>query len=167
MTEASPAGVNDIELALTLVLDNQPYKTVATVLAVSLAWQRTALELLSACQTLNLTSHRHTVTDKHMAMIVARMPSLRTVNLSGCNLLSDKSLVTLKAGCPDLVELNLSCMKNIHASAVEEIVNALGDRLTSLELAGCGLISEADMVTKFSKFLELDDDEDGLDKVQG
>ena len=49
----------------------------------------------------------------------------------------------------------------------EEEMIALQKQALKLELAGCSSIAEAELVSKFSRFLDLDEDEDGLGACQG
>ncbi|OLQ03336.1 hypothetical protein AK812_SmicGene13680 [Symbiodinium microadriaticum] len=94
-------------------------------------------------------------------------PSLGTaspVNLCNCRQVTDAGLLQLLA-CPTVTALNLSCMPAITADGVEKLCNALP--IQSLELSGCSRIREVDLVKRFGRFIEFDDDEDGLNKVQG
>lgn len=153
-------------LGLELALDGCPLTSVTAVASVSHTWRRTALEALEHRRTLDLTPFRLTITDEYLTALVARMPEVRHVNISGCSKLGDASLTALKS-CRHLTELNLSCLTQIHADFVADVVDTIGDTLSSLELAGCRSISEYELVSRFGRFLELDDDEDGLSKVQG
>ena len=86
--------------------------------------------------------------------------------MAGCTRLSDAGLAHLATAVPQLTELNLSCVHGVSADGVAQAIAGL-DGLASLDLAGCTGIGASELVARFGAYLELDDDEDGLSKVQG
>ena len=79
--------------------------------------------------------------------------------------MTDNGLAAVVANCHRLCSLNLGCMPSVSACGVSALCDALPIR--DLELGGCTAIREAELVSLFGRFMELDDDESGLSKVQG
>ena len=131
------------------------------------SWSGMTAEVLATRQHLDLRPFALTLTDEHLQSLLARAPLIKSLNIADCKLVTDASLDVLPTYCPMLTELNLACVPLVTAEAVERVVAACGPKLVSLELQGCRSISGVDMVSKFARFLEIDDDEDGLSKVQG
>ena len=90
-------------------------------------------------------------------------------DLASCAAITDRGIASLgSAACRHLRDLNLACLPRVTADGVACIAESLGvAQLVSLELGGCTAISSAELITRFGPWLELDDDEDGLAKVQG
>ena len=137
--------------------------------AVSHAWREAALlSLATAWQDVDLRRFADRADDEAVRRIVSATPLLRSLNLSNCVHVTDAALAHLRPrSSPLLTELNLACMPLITADAAEAVVDAYGPQLVALELSGCRRIGAAELVRRFGRFLELDEDEDGLSKVQG
>ena len=168
---AAPTGTSAEALAAVgLVFDaGVPLQTHIAAARVCKSWKQTEVEsMASSMQTLDLRPYASEMTDEAFARIIARVPLLRELNLSGCSKLSDAALAHLRPeSLPLLCDLNLTCVPSVTAAAVGAVADAYGSKLVALELSGCVSISEADLVSRFSRFLELDDDEDGLGACQG
>ena len=164
MSEASSASSSQHVLALAL--QELPLCSLARVQRVSRLWRAAAADAFASLPCLDLRPHAPQLTDEVLSSLLAKTPGVHALNLSTCTRLTDQGLRPLPAACPALSSLNLSCT-HLSGPAVSLVVDSLGSRLQELELAGCSSISEAELVGRFSRFLELDDDEDGLAKVQG
>ena len=135
---------------------------------VSVAWREASSGFFAEhIRQLDLRPHAPLLTNGSLEKLVSKCPRLQSLNLSGCKAIGDDGLKSLPMACPQLNELNLACIPQVTADGVGRVVDALGDKLASVELGGCSGISASQLVARFSRFLELDDDEDGLAKVQG
>ena len=114
---------------------------------------------------LDLRRYGSTLTDDTLIRLLGHCQSLRSLNLSGCTLISDKGIEPVARSAPLLTDLNLACLPKLSADGIAAVAGALPG-LTSLELGGCTGIS-AGQLALFGRWLELDEDEDGLAKVQG
>ena len=148
---------------LTLALQSTPVPSLAAASAVSHLWRVAASDAFSSVHALVLRPYAASLSDEMLDTLLAKTPMLRELNLSTCNLITDGGLACLPSRCPLLRDLNLACNPHVTANGVA----AIADQLTGLELAGCRSISEFELVRQFARFIELDDDEDGLAKVQG
>mmetsp|Transcript_100091 Transcript_100091/g.311861 ORF Transcript_100091/g.311861 Transcript_100091/m.311861 type:complete len:204 (-) Transcript_100091:76-687(-) len=155
------------EHGLVLAVKPLPVAELCALSAVSRRWRGASEDALAAVQALDLRPYARYLTDAALVALLAKTPLLRALNVSTCKLCTDAALARIPASCPLLTDLNLACLPCITADGVAAVADALGSGLTSLELAGCSCIAEAELVGRFSRFLELDDDEDGLFKVQG
>jgi hypothetical protein len=135
------------------------------VVRVSTGWQCGALLALGSSTHLDLRSHAKTLNDLQLAQLLARCPHIVDLNLHGCTLLTDAALNKVAQYCSHLVAINISCVPGVGADAVERMCGSMVG-LQSLELGGCRSISEADLVSRFGKYMDLGE-EDGLDQVQG
>ena len=149
---------------IALALSGLPPASLASSGAVSQLWHSAAAEALGSISTLDLRPFALTLTDSNLERLLERAPMLHELNLTSCVHITDRGLACLPARCPHLRDLNLACLPLITADGVEAVTKALP--IASLELAGCS-IPGAELVRRFACFLELDDDEDGLAKVQG
>lgn len=132
------------------------------------AWKDGSDHTLGQLHSLDLRSLHDSLDDARLACLLEKCANLRSLNLSGCRHVSDDGLAALPRCCPKLMDVNLTCMPLITANGVETgVVDGLARSLESLELAGCSKITPTELVTRFSRFLELDDDEDGLNSCQG
>ena len=123
---------------------------------------------LNARSSLDLSTLHSALDDEGLENILGKCPSLRTLNVSGCKKLTDEGLKCIPKCCPLLSDVNLSCLPLLTANGVETaVVDGLARSIQSLELAGCTKIAPQELVSRFSRFLELDDDEDGLNRCQG
>jgi len=152
---------------IALALQSLPPGELADAGAVSQLWHAAAAEALSSVLVLDLKPFATRLTDEVLDDLLARAPLLRELNLSSCVRVTDAGLASVARRCPLLEDLNLACLPLVTADGVSAVTDACGSRLTSLELAGCSSISESELLRRFHRFLELDDDEDGLAKVQG
>ena len=93
--------------------------------------------------------------------------NLRSINLAGASAVTSAGVSSLKE-CQKLEEINLSCGPSVSADALEALCQAL-PALQSLDLGGClgNSCSEDQVVRRFGRYLDLEDDEDGLNQVQG
>uniref|UniRef100_A0A6S9ZD51 F-box/LRR-repeat protein 15-like leucin rich repeat domain-containing protein n=1 Tax=Chrysotila carterae TaxID=13221 RepID=A0A6S9ZD51_CHRCT len=149
---------------LCSVLSLLPVGTQCQAAAVSRDWLLAVEHLLGGTKELNLCRYSARICDDNMARLARRCPRVTDINLSGCRKIGDRGVHAL-ASCKELRSLNLSCLPLITADAVVALCNALP--IVSLELGGCARIGDAVLRTHFSQYVELDDDEDGLSKVQG
>ena len=96
-----------------------------------------------------------------------RCRNLRTINLAGAGAVTSAGVSSLKE-CRKLEEINLSCGPSVSADALEALCQAL-PALQSLELGGClgSTCRGEEVVRRFGRYLDLEDDEDGLNQVQG
>jgi len=154
------------EDALPTVIANLEFAQQCRVAAVSRAWQNASALCLAGQRSLDLHPFRSSLSDGTLGLLLSRCPSLAVLNLSECAGITDDGISRLPSCCPRLRDLNLSLQPSVTADGVSTVVDKLPE-LTSLELAGCRSITEAQLVARFARFLELDDDEDGLGKVQG
>ena len=133
---------------------------------VSTAWRSASDTALSEHRrALDLRRYGSTLTDDTLIRLLGHCQSLRSLNLSGCTLISDKGIEPVARSAPLLTDLNLACLPKLSADGIAAVAGALPG-LTSLELGGCTGIS-AGQLALFGRWLELDEDEDGLAKVQG
>ncbi|CAJ1342459.1 unnamed protein product [Effrenium voratum] len=152
-----------------------PLGSAARLACLSTSWRKAAVEWLQRLQQLSLAPYSQRVDDDALLALVRHCVCLQEVNLCGC-CITDRGLQGLlrcgKAGrvaaeraCRQLSSLNLSCLPRISADALEELCAQLP--VQWLELSGCTGIREVDLVRRFGRFMDLDEDEDGLNKVQG
>lgn len=126
-------------------------------------WSAASSHLLGGLGELPL--HRYAkLTDAGLLSLLRRCPRVVDVNLSGCSHITDDGVQGL-ARCVMLKHLNLSCLPLVAAGSIDAVCKSTP--LVSLDLGGCVQVSELDLRTRFSEYLELDDDEDGLGQVQG
>ena len=165
-TSALPAAA--VQSLLALAFDSLPPASLGAAAATCRLWRDAAAEALWAREALDLraSSGASPLSDDELGALVARAPSLRFLNLSSCEALTDAGLAHLK-GLAHLRSLNLASLPKVTADGVAAVVDAIGAELTDLELGGCSAIGSAELVRRFGRFLELDEDEDGLAKVQG
>ena len=152
---------------LALALRELPLRSLSASFAVSHLWHAAAEEAQASLSVLDLRALSESLTDDVLESVLARTPMLHTLNVSSCTKLTDDGLAAVARRCPLLSDLNCACLPKITADGVSQVVDARGPRLDSLELGGCVAITPSELVRRFARFLELDDDEDGLDKVQG
>ena len=157
----------DVADCSTSLLAHLPAFEQVRCASVSKSWRTASAVALDSFHVLDLRPLDAVLTDEALAAILLKCSGLRSLNLSCCRKLTDNALAPLASCCPLLVELNLACLPKLTAEGVGRVTDALGQQLTSLELGGCTGISDADLVGRFGHWLELDDDEDGLGKVQG
>ena len=150
---------------LTLALQPASVTSLAASSAVSQLWRMAATEAFSSVLELDLRPFAANLSDEMLDALLSKTPMLRELNLSSCGRITDRGLACLPRRCPHLRDLNLACNPLVTADGVAAIADELS--LTGLELAGCRSIPEAELVRRFARFLELDEDEDGLAKVQG
>jgi|TARA_B100000524_G_scaffold348097_1_gene251611 hypothetical protein len=150
--------------ALTAVLDRLPFAEAIRTSAVCSEWQAVVHANLAELTSLNLQQQRD-LTDAQLGVLASRCPRVCEVNLSGSRCIGDDGLATL-VQCTLLRSLNISCLPNVTSDGVERATRPFGEQLVSLELGGCTAL-DADLATRFSRWVEIDSDEDGLFKVQG
>ncbi|CAE7222673.1 Fbxl20 [Symbiodinium sp. KB8] len=149
---------------LALALEHLHLNGCCAAAAVCANWRCAVFQALAQLRQLSLAPYAARVDDAVLATLLPRCERLDQVNLCNCRQVTDAGLLQLLA-CPTVTALNLSCMPAITADGVEKLCNALP--IQSLELSGCSRIREVDLVKRFGRFIEFDDDEDGLNKVQG
>jgi hypothetical protein len=137
----------------------------ASAASVAAQWRDGSKLALSGTTRLDLRAYAPSLDDARLALVLSRCPRAVDLNLHACSLLTDEALTTIATHCTGLVSCNLSCVPGIGADALERMCGRLRS-LQSLELGGCHKISEADLVLRFVRYLELGE-EDGLDQVQG
>lgn len=153
---------------ISLVLSRLSPQQIATAGAVSHCWRSASCTALAGVTHLDMRPSSTHLDDERLASLLRKTSGLQNLNISGCKDITDNGLLPLcEQCCMQLVELNVACLPNITADGASRICDALPD-LVGLELAGCTGIRESDLVARFSKFLELaDEDEDGLGACQG
>ncbi|CAJ1417499.1 unnamed protein product [Effrenium voratum] len=150
-------------LARVDLLRPLPLGSAARLACLSTSWRKAAVEWLQRLQQLSLAPYSQRVDDDALLALVRHCVCLQEVNLCGC-CITDRGLQGLLR-CGKLSSLNLSCLPRISADALEELCAQLP--VQWLELSGCTGIREVDLVRRFGRFMDLDEDEDGLNKVQG
>ena len=167
LDQSSSTSASSSQHVIALALHPLPLQALAAAGAVSQLWHEAVAEVHGSTGSLDLSPFAAHMNDELLVGIVSRVPLLRELNVSSCVRITDKGIACLPRLCPGLYSINLACLPLITADGVSAVSDALGAQLTSLELAGCSAISEAALIQRFGRFLELDDDEDGLAKVQG
>eukprot|EP00310_Coccolithus_braarudii_P026084 CAMPEP_0183340554 /NCGR_PEP_ID=MMETSP0164_2-20130417/7068_1 /TAXON_ID=221442 /ORGANISM="Coccolithus pelagicus ssp braarudi, Strain PLY182g" /LENGTH=173 /DNA_ID=CAMNT_0025510713 /DNA_START=15 /DNA_END=536 /DNA_ORIENTATION=+ len=127
-------------------------------------WEAASRHLLGVISELPLHQFAATMTDDCLHALLHRCPIITEVNLADCKRITDTGLLALRH-CRRLQSLNLSFVSAVSADAIEKVCHATSMR--SLDLGGCTQLSELELCTRFGAYLELDEDEDGLSKVQG
>ena len=122
---------------------------------------------LGGLHALDLRKHSGSLTNERLLLILKACPRLKELNLFGCRQLTDESVRAVASLCPELVSLNVGCIPNVSADCMGAAADALSTTLVDLELSGCTGISEYDLIQRFARFLDLDEDESGLSKCQG
>tara|TARA_B110001452_G_scaffold265675_1_gene270809 strand:- start:1076 stop:1576 length:501 start_codon:yes stop_codon:yes gene_type:complete len=152
--------------ALGRVLTMLDYSSQCRLASVSSLW-RSAVDTGSQIEHLNLTRYSQALTDETVARVARRCRNLRTINLAGAGAVTSAGVSSLKE-CRKLEEINLSCGPSVSADALEALCQAL-PALQSLELGGClgSTCRGEEVVRRFGRYLDLEDDEDGLNQVQG
>ena len=107
------------------------------------------------------------LTDAALSRLVAHRPRLEALLLMQCARLTDDGLAALH-GCACLRRLNLAMCTGVTERGVAALIDAL-PALDDLELAGCSRVrlDVPALSAKFERFVELSEDADGLDAVQG
>lgn len=192
-TELEPASRSQHVIALALAAAAPSLPALAAAASVSHLWSGASADALASVHALDLSSYAAILDDAVLGKLVAKLPALQVLSLSGCALVTDCGLAHLTSCCPQLQSLNLACIPRVTADGVGAVVGNLP--ITELELAGCAAITEAQLIARFARFLEvrtsaskqaptaartrvlmdcstrcvsqLDEDEDGLAKVQG
>merc|ERR1719387_615481 len=159
--ECSASGAHH---AVALALRPLPLASVMAAARVSPVWNAAAVEALASFSALDLRPFGAGMTDEALGRLLASTPSLRVLNLATCAHISDRGLAQLADHCPLLARLNLACLPLVTAGGLAPEVDAFGPQLEELELSGCVAISEAELLRRFARFLDLD--EDPLAKVQ-
>ena len=72
--------------------------------------------------------------------------------------MTDAGIAAICTHCSQLTSLNLGCVRSVSAGAVSALCDILP--IIDLELGGTS-IREADMVSLFGRYLELDDESGG------
>ena len=155
--------------ALPLLLGSLSLQEQRHAALVSHSWASASAECRASGQSLDLRRYSATLDDETLTRVLRESPQLRSLNIASCAAITDAGLAALAEGCcPHLADLNIACLPRVSAEGVGRVADALGaSQLTSLELGGCTAISSDQLVARFGAWLELDEDEDGLDKVQG
>ena len=173
--EPSSDGVDDDALSRTLGESSDALPLLFSRLSlteqchaaeVNLAWRDASCSFLGNVASLDLSKHAGYVTDTTLAEVLSKFPRIKTLNLANCKAISDVGLAELPRRCPLLADLNIACLPLLTADGISRAVEEL-PKLDSLELAGCSGIPPAQMVSRFGRWLELDDDDDGLNACQG
>lgn len=152
--------------ALPCILANLAPAEQQAAASVSADWRQGASDALLSLRDLDLRG-RAELTDDSLDALLARTPGLRSLNLAGCRALTDASLVALPARCARLERLNLACLPLLTASAASAAVEAL-PCLADLEIGGCFRTSSPEELgRRFGRFLEEEEDDDGLGACQG
>ena len=154
--------------SLGRVLISVDYSVQCRLASVSSLWRSTVESLVhSQVEHLNLTRYTQALDNQTLARVARRCRNLRTINLAGASAVTSAGVSSLKE-CQKLEDINLSCGPSVSADALEALCQAL-PALQSLDLGGClGRTCFADeVVRRFGRYLDLEDDEDGLNQVQG
>ena len=152
--------------ALPLLLSRLSLAEQCHAAEINAAWRDASISSLGTAASLDLSMHAGYVTDDTLAELLSKFPRLKTLNVANCKKISDVGLAKLPQLCPLLVDVNVACLPLITADGVAQAVEGL-PKLDALELAGCSGISAADMMSRFGRWLELEEDEDGLTACQG
>ena len=148
--------------ALPLLLSRLALSDQCRAAEVSRAWRDASQSCLGFLLELDLRSHAAHLDDTTLNTIVSKCPQLRTLNIAGCSKIGDEGLSSLPTTNVHLSDLNVACLPRVTPDAVAACAESLS--LLNLEIAGCAKITD---VSRFARWLEEDDDEDGLAKVQG
>lgn len=152
--------------ALPLLFSRLPLVEQCHAAEVNHAWCESSRAFCGDMASLDLRAHAAYVTDDTLTELLVKFPRLKALNVANCKLLSDVGLAGLPQSNPLLVDLNVACLPLLTADGVSRVTDAL-PKLQALELAGCTGISASELVQRFARWLELEEDEDGLTACQG
>ncbi len=150
------------EIIQALVQDQVSFKDLKGVLFANKSFHKA---MMSAPINLNLSPYRERITDDVLVQIIEIFPNIASINLTGCNQISDTGLEHLKVltqltklnlawcskitdnglahlrGLPYLTTLNLAWCNHITNAGLEYL--KVLNQLSFLSLVGCNLITDA------------------------
>jgi hypothetical protein len=97
-----------------------------------------AIQNTPTSMNLNLCSD---LTNDDLLRIVRLFRDLQSIDLSGCELISNKSLEKLRAHCPQLHTIRLSNCKNVTDAAITNLFRQYGSQLRLLDVSYCPQVS--------------------------